>query len=150
MRIIGVLFAGFVFVVGATLAHGQGQAPDAGAPVVGTAADVMVSMTYPAANEILLAIYRGGPKDDKEWMGVQRSGVLLAESGNALMLRGRARDQGEWMKQARALIDLGGAAYRAGRAKDAAQLMTINEPLNATCIGCHKQYRPNVHPQQAR
>ena len=43
----------------------------------------------------------------------------LAESGNLLMMRGRARDQGEWMKDAKALVDVGAAAYKAAKAKDA-------------------------------
>jgi mono/diheme cytochrome c family protein len=87
------------------------------------------------------------PKDDKEWTTVQRSAVLLAESGNVLMMRGRARDQGEWMKASRLLVDAGAAAYKAARAKDAKALAAVSEPLNASCIACHTRYRPNVHPQ---
>jgi hypothetical protein len=128
-------------VAGATLA----QAPET--QTVGTMSDLMVSMTYPAANDILLSVARGGPKDDKEWMAVQRSAVLLAESGNVLMMRGRARDQGDWMKDAKMLVDAGAAAYRAARAKDAAALAAVSEPLNASCTTCHKQYRPNVYPR---
>jgi hypothetical protein len=143
MRTIGLLAVGVLLVAGVTMA----QAPDAAQPV-GTAADVMLSMTYPATNELLLYVYRGGPRDEKEWAAVQRSAVLLAESGNALMVRGRARDQGDWMKYARTLVDLGGAAYKAGRAKDNTALIALNEPLNASCITCHKQYRPNVHPRR--
>lgn len=143
MRTIGLLAVGFLFVAGVTMA----QAPDAAQPV-GTAADVMLSMTYPATNDLLLYVYRGGPRDEKEWTAVQRSAVLLAESGNALMARGRARDQGDWMKYARTLVDLGGAAYKAGRAKDSNALIALNEPLNESCITCHKQYRPNVHPRR--
>jgi hypothetical protein len=145
MRLIGTLSIGFLLAAVITIA--QAPAPEAPAPV-GTVADVMVSMTYPAANEILLAAYRGGPKDEKEWVALQRSAVLLAESGNALTLRGRARDQGEWMKDARILVDVGANAYKAARAKDAGALVTLSEELNASCITCHKQYRPNVHPRQ--
>lgn len=143
MRIIGVLSVGFLFVAGATMA----QAPDAVQPV-GTVTDVMVSMTYPAANDILLHVYRGGPGDDRDWTAVQRSAVLLAESGNTLMMRGRARDQGDWMKDARAMVDVGAAAYRAARAKDVNALIALAEPLNASCITCHTRYRPNVHPRR--
>jgi hypothetical protein len=109
--------------------------------------DLMVSMTYPAANDILLSAARGGPRDDKEWAAVQRSAVVVAESGNVLMMRGRARDQGEWIKDAKMLVDAGAAAYRAARAKDVNALAAVIEPLNAACVTCHKQYRPNVHPR---
>ena len=141
MRTIGLLSIGLLSVAGATMA----QAPEP-QPVV-TMAELMVSMTYPAANEILLAVARGGPKDDKEWAALQRSAVLLAESGNVLMTRGRARDQGDWMKDSRTLVDAGAAAYKAARAKDANALAALSEQLNTSCITCHKQYRPNVHPR---
>ena len=142
MRIIGLLCLGFLVVAGASMAQG----PESFQPV-GTMSDLMVSMTYPAANDILLAVARGGPRDDKEWVAVQRNAVLLAESGNVLMMRGRARDQGEWIKDAKMLVDAGAAAYRAARAKDVNALVAVNEPLNAACVTCHTQYRPNVHPR---
>jgi cytochrome c556 len=142
MRIIGALAIAFLLVAGATVAQVQETAQP-----VGTMSELMVSMTYPAANEIFLAVARGGPKDAKEWMAVQRSAVLLAESGNALMMKGRARDEGDWMKDAKALVDVGGAAYRAARAKDANALAAVNNQLNASCTNCHKQYRPNVYPR---
>jgi cytochrome c553 len=110
-------------------------------------ADVMTSMVYPAANDLLLSIARGGPTTDKEWMAVQRSAVLLGESGNVLMMRGRARDQGEWITDAKMLVDAGAAAYRAARAKDTNALTAVETSINGSCVSCHKQYRPNVHPR---
>ena len=109
--------------------------------------ELMTSMVYPAANDLLLFVHRGAPKDDKEWMAVQRSAVLLAESGNVLMMPGRVRDQGEWARSARMLVDAGAAAYKAAKAKDANALLALDAPINASCISCHKQYRPNVHPR---
>jgi hypothetical protein len=141
MRIIGLLSIGLVLVAGARMAQGQ----DSVQPV-GTMGEFMVSVVYPPTNELLLSIHRGAPKDDKEWAAVQRNAILLAESGNLLMMRGRARDQGEWIKDARMLVDVGAAAYKAARAKDAAALVALDGPLNASCVTCHKQYRPNVHP----
>jgi Cytochrome C' len=111
---------------------------------VGTMSDVMTSMVYPAANNILLAAYRGGAQDDKEWLAIQRSAVLLAESGNVLMMRGPAGDQSDWAKDAKMLSEAGAAAYKAARAKDANALMAVAQPLNAACTACHKQYRANI------
>ncbi len=142
MRIIGLLSIGPLLVAGALTA----QAPQPAQPV-GTMMELMTSMVYPAANDLLLFAHRGAPKDDKEWMAVQRSAVLLAESGNVLMMPGRSRDQGEWLKNARLLVDAGAMAYKAARAKDANALLALDAPINASCIGCHKQYRPNVHPR---
>jgi hypothetical protein len=143
MRITGLLFAGVIVIAaGASVA----QTPDAAQPV-GTMADLMTSMVYPAANDLLLSITRGGPKDDKEWMAVQHAAVLLGESGNVMMMRGHARDQGEWITDAKMLVAAGTAAYRAARAKDINALTALETPINASCVSCHKQYRPNVHPR---
>src|SRR4029450_13626121 len=121
--------------------------PQKGAQRISTMVDVMTSMVYPPANDLLLSIARGGPKNDKEWMALQRSAVLLGESGNVLMMPGRARDQGQWMTEARTLVDAGAAAYRAARAKDLNALTALEAPINASGGGGHKQYRPNVHPR---
>ena len=79
---------------------------------------------------------------------VRRGAVTLAESGNLLMLRGRARDQAAWMKDAKMLVDAGAAAYKAAQAKDAKALAAAAEPLDASCTACHKQYRPDVFPRE--
>jgi hypothetical protein len=100
--------------------------------------ELMISMTYPGANDILLAISRA-PQSDKEWVALQRSAILLAESGNLLTMRGRAYDQGAWMKHARMLADAGAAAYKASRAKDMAALSAVSEPLNTSCVACHQR-----------
>jgi len=111
MRILGWLLVGVMLAAtGAVVTQAQD-----GAQPVWTMADVMTSMVHPAANDLLLSIARGGPKDDKEWMAIQRSAVLLGESGNVLTMRGRARDQGEWITDAKMLVDAGAAAYRAAR-----------------------------------
>lgn len=114
---------------------------------VGTMSELMVSMVYPPANDILLFINRGTPKDDKEWIILQQSAVRLAESGNVLMMRGHALNQGDWIKDAKLLVDVGTAAYKAARAKDMNAVVAVNDSLNAACTTCHKQYRPNVHPK---
>jgi hypothetical protein len=108
---------------------------------------IMLDLIHPSSNDILFAIYRGGPKDDQEWAAVRRSAVTLAESGNLLMLRGRARDQGDWMKDAKLLVAAGNAAYKAAQAKDGNALAALAGALDASCTTCHKQYRPNVFPK---
>jgi len=132
MRTIGLLL-----LAGAALA----QEP------VATMKQLMVDMIYPASNDILLVVNRGGPSDEKEWTAVRRSAMTLAESGNLLMMRGRARDQGDWMKDAKMLVDAGTAAYKAAEARDPNALARLTEQLDASCTTCHKQYRSNVFPR---
>src|SRR6266568_2865710 len=104
-------------------------AQDSGtAQPVGNMSDIMVSMIYPAANEILTFANRA-PADDKEWVALQRSAVRLGESGNLLMMRGHALNQGDWMKDAKLLVDVGAAAYKAAKAKDANALAALNDQI---------------------
>ena len=117
-------------------------------PPMATMKQVMVDLVHPASNDILLSIYRGGPTNEKEWEALRRSAVTLAESGNLLMMRGRARDQGEWMKDVKMLVDAGTVAYKSAEANDLKALAAVAGPLDASCTTCHKQYRPDVFPRE--
>ena len=109
---------------------------------------LMLDLIHPASNDILLFVNRGAPKTDAEWAGVRRSALTLEESGNLLTIRGRARDQGDWVKDANMLADVGRAAYQAAEGKDWSALAQLTESLDASCTTCHKQYRPNVFPRE--
>jgi cytochrome c556 len=123
------------------------QAPSDPFPPVASVKQLMLDLIHPSSNDILLAINRGGPKEEKEWAAVRRAAVTLAESGNMLAMRGRARDQGDWIKDAKLLVDAGNAAYKAAQAKDGTALAAVTGALDASCTTCHKQYRPNVFPK---
>jgi hypothetical protein len=125
---------------------GFAQAPSEPFPPTASVKQLMLDLIHPSSNDILLAIYRGGPKSEADWAAVRRSAITLAESGNLLMLRGRARDQGDWMKDAKLLVDAGNAAYKAAQANDATALAALAGALDASCTTCHRQYRPNVFP----
>lgn len=133
---------------GGNAGGGQGggrQAPagNAGAPI-DSMSDLMVSMVYPATNNILLSVYRGGPTNDTDWAQVQRNAVLLAESGNVLLMRApNGANQADWARDAKMLVDAGAAVYKAARAKDTAALLTTDQAINASCVTCHKQFRFN-------
>jgi hypothetical protein len=73
---------------------------------------------------------------------VERSALTLAESGNLLMLPGRARDEDKWVKDTKLLVDVATAAFKAARAKDIDAVLALNEQLNTACVTCHQDYRP--------
>jgi cytochrome c556 len=118
------------------------------APSDATMKQLMLDLIHPASNDILLFVNRGAPKNDVEWAAVRRSALTLEESGNLLMLRSRARDQGDWSKDAKMLADVGSAAYKAAQAKDLSALSELTASLDASCTTCHTQYRPNVFPRE--
>jgi cytochrome c553 len=136
--------------IGALLLGGTSvfaQTPAQPIPPAASTKELMLDLIHPSSNDILLAVYRGGPKDEKEWAAVRRSALTLAESGSILMMRGRARDQADWAKDAKLLADVGTAAYKAAQAKDGNALAALTGAIDASCTTCHKQYRPNVFPR---
>ena len=115
---------------------------------VASVKQLMLDFIHPASNDLLLSINRGGPKDEADWASIRRSALALAESANLLALPGRARDQGDWVKDAKMLADAGAAAYKAAQAQDPAALATVANSIDASCTTCHKKYRPDVFPVQ--
>ena len=107
---------------------------------VATISEIMVAITLPYS-DALLYIERNPPKDDRDWETLQMQALMLAESGNLLMMKGRAKNQGQWMKNARMLVDAGAAAVKATRAKDIKAVLALNDQIVTSCITCHVQFR---------
>ena len=128
----------FVLISGFTFAQAQ---------PVATMRQLMVDLIHPASNQVLLFVTRGGSDNEGDWAALRHSALTLAESGNLLMMR-RPGDQGDWSKDARALVDVGTAAYTAAQSKDMKALAALAEGLDASCTTCHKHYRPNVFPRE--
>src|SRR5262249_24985986 len=92
-------------------------------------------------SDALLYIQRNPPQNDRDWETLQMQALMLAESGNLLMMKDRAKNQGERMKDARALVDAGLAAVKATRAKDIQAVLAVSEQIVTSCINCHKKFR---------
>ena len=138
----------WIVVVSLAGALAFAQPPSESFPPLATMKQLMQDLIHPASNEILLFVNRGGSKNDADWAAVRRSALVLAESGNLLMQRGRARDQVDWPKDAKLLADAGSAAYKAAQSKDLPAIAALTDSLDASCTTCHKQYRPNVFPRE--
>jgi cytochrome c553 len=109
---------------------------------VGSVGQIMLAMSYPFS-DALFYIERDPPKTDAEWTKIQNAALMLAESGNLLMMPGRARDQQGWMKDAKLMVEAGAAALKAARAKDLQGILALNEQIVTSCTTCHEDYRPN-------
>ena len=84
------------------------------------------------------------PKTAQEWAAVRNAAIILAESGNLLMMPPRAKGGADWMKYSRELIDVSEAAIRAADAKDPKRIYEIGGDINDKCMQCHEQYDPTV------
>jgi hypothetical protein len=131
-----LLLVGAALFVGAAVAQAPTFQP------VGTMSQLMVDVIYPASDAIFYA-FREPPKNEHEWNILQGQALIVAESGNLLMTPGRARDQDKWIADARLLVDVGAAAYKAAKAKNLDAIVALNQQLNDACVTCHRDYRPN-------
>ena len=128
-----------------------GPAPPTYKPVVDVK-QLMAGIVDPAADgvwESVATIFtKDGteerrPRTDKEWAAVRSHAMTLAESGNLLMMPGRAKDGGDWMQFAQELVETSAVALRAAEARDVDGLLNVGGRIDEVCESCHKKYWPN-------
>lgn len=94
-----------------------------------------------ASSDAIFNVGRDVPSNDEEWLAVHNSALMLAESGNLLMIGGRARDAAEWMEMSHELVDAGVAAVKAVEARDVDGLLGAGDQIVVVCEKCHEPYR---------
>lgn len=94
-----------------------------------------------ASSDAIFNVGRQAPSDDAEWLVMQNHALMLAESGNLLMIGGRARDMNKWMTMSQDLVEAGIAAVRAVEARDVDALLGAGDQLVVVCEACHEPYR---------
>ena len=100
---------------------------------------LMKAIVIPTS-DALFQVAMKAPENDEEWTAMQNNALTLAESGNLLMIGSRAKDQGDWIKVAQALVNAGTLAFRAAEAKNEDALIEAGDQVYATCEGCHSRY----------
>lgn len=80
------------------------------------------------------------PVDEASWQAVFNAAAVVTETGNLLMLPGRAEDSGDWMEYSAALITTGKEAMAAAEAKDAQAVFDVGGKLYLVCVACHQSY----------
>jgi hypothetical protein len=111
--------------------------------------DLMDWVIDPAADVIWGAagtiVTEGGeqslaPTTEEGWAHVRNAAAIVVESGNLLMMPGRARDDGEWRQHAARLIDVGKRTLAAAQAKDTDGVFDTGGELYVVCTECHQKY----------
>jgi hypothetical protein len=120
-----------LFVTGAVLAEAPSFRP------VASVLQLMEAMVVPSS-EALFDVGDNPPKDDSAWVTLRDNAVILAESGNLLMMR--PRDNGDWMKYSKMLVDAGALAVKAAEAKDLGKFDEVADQATKACEMCHDQY----------
>ena len=122
------------FSVATAGAQGPGIKP------VASIMQIHEAMISPSSDAIF-DVGREAPKSDKEWIAVRNHAVILAESGNMLMLDGRAKDKRDWMKFSAGLAQAAGAALKAAEARNLDALLEAGDRIVPVCEACHEPYR---------
>lgn len=106
---------------------------------VANAKQLMEVFVIPAS-DALFDVSSEPPKNDAEWKRLRNNALILAESGNLLMMGSPAEDKDIWMKYSRALVDAGTVALKAVEAKNVDDLIQAGDPILAACQGCHDRF----------
>jgi hypothetical protein len=83
------------------------------------------------------------------WVAVENAALALAESATLLAIEGRRCSNGElvptrdpeWAAFVQQVRDAGLKAYAAAQAKDQDKMIEAADPLNTSCVGCHRKFR---------
>ena len=120
---------------------------------------LMQSVVEPAADEYWDAVgwiedaggtHEIAPTTAEEWDAVRNHAYAIAESGNLMMLGNRAKDGGEWMQQAVALVEAGQQAIRAAEARDKQAVFDAGAVVYDACTACHAKYAQDIKRPNAR
>jgi len=132
-----------ILALSMALAAAAAQTASSPAPMrnVGSMSDLMVKIIYPTSDAIFYVESRT-PTTDAEWTALEGQALMLAESANLLMMPGRARDQKQWMADAKLMLDAGAAAVKAAKTKKVEAVSAVSDQLLESCTSCHKHYRP--------
>ncbi len=79
------------------------------------------------------------PTTDEGWDQVRSSAALVGETGNLLMMPGRASGPA-WVAYAQGLTAAAEVAMAAAEARDADALFDAGGQLYQVCRACHEQY----------
>src|SRR4029450_3144726 len=89
------------------------------------------------------------PTTTEEWDAARNAAIIVAETGNLLMMSSRAKDGGEWMKQARALVDGGQKAIRAAESHNRNTVFDTGAEMYDVCTSCHVKYALEIQEKAA-
>jgi hypothetical protein len=116
------------------------RAPTTGVRTIANVRELHDLMISPASDAVFAASSNQS-LDAKGWTDARNQALVLAESGNLLMVGTRVRDNGNWMKMSRALVDAAALAASAAEKRDAKALEAATDSITTACMECHRPYR---------
>ena len=80
------------------------------------------------------------PESPEEWEAVRNAAYQVAESGNLMMMQGRAIPEEAFHTYAQAMVDIGRKAIEVAEARDPMAVFDVGAEMYAVCTGCHATY----------
>ena len=80
------------------------------------------------------------PTSPEEWDLVRNAAFVVAESGNLMMMQGRAIDEEAFSTFAQAMVSVGQRAIEVAEARDEMGVFDVGAEMYAVCTGCHATY----------
>ncbi len=80
------------------------------------------------------------PASPEEWDLVRNAAFVVAESGNLMMMPGRAIDDELYASFAQAMVTVGQKAIEVAEARDEMAVFDVGAEMYAVCTGCHATY----------
>lgn len=134
------LVAGVAIAMAIASAALAQRAPATGVRALANVRELHDIMISPASDAVFDATSQPS-LDEEGWTAARNQALVLAESANLLMLGSRVRDNGNWMKMSRALVDAAAQAAAAAQKKDAKALEVATDAITVACMECHRPYR---------
>ncbi len=80
------------------------------------------------------------PRSPEAWDSVRNAAFVVAESGNLMMMQGRAIDEEAYVAFAQAMVSVGRRAIEVAEARDEMGVFDVGAEMYAVCTGCHATY----------
>ena len=113
------------------------QTPEPDFRPVANVNQLMNALVIPSSN-VLFNVGLEAPDGDEGWAEVENNAIVLAESGNLLLMHSGGREG--WIEASRALIAAGGASLKAAVDRDPDELLLVGDQILESCQSCHDQY----------
>jgi hypothetical protein len=141
---------GLAFVASnpAALEAADPQADQFGVPVERDIHEFMEYVNQPVYQRLKSNLSQE-PADNAAWTTIKSDALILAETGNLLMLRAPNENQNAWLEHSVSLREAGQEMYQAAKKKDYQATSTEWMGLLQQCNSCHDDFhggKPNLKP----
>ena len=133
------IFLPSLITIATLFAVGVGRTEQPEPKAVGNVTEIMKAMVIPSSNAIW-NVGRNPPADDAAWEALKNYSVLLGESGNLLLIGGRAKDDEVWRSTSLTMVEAGAFALTAAKAKNVDGINDAGNLIVDACELCHERH----------